>query len=183
MADLIDFAGNFFHFVTSGDYRMNRLTRIGTVAALAAVSALAASQGAVTKAASQAEADKAINARQAIFKEMKDLNAPIGEMLRRQKPVDPAVVAVNAAKLAELGGKIPAAFLVDTRGFTATKTGALDGIWASQAEFKTKADALVTAANAAAAAGKSGDVAATQGALVAIGRSCGGCHDSFRQKE
>ena len=114
---------------------MNRLTRIGTVAALAAVSTLAASQGAVTKAASQAEADKAINARQAIFKDLKDLNAPIGEMLRRQKPIDPALVATNAAKIAELGAKIPAAYLVDTRGFTATKTGALDGIWASAPYF------------------------------------------------
>lgn len=162
---------------------MNRLTRIGTVAALAAVSTLAASQGAVTKAASQAEADKAINARQAIFKELKDLNAPIGEMLRRQKPIDPALVATNAAKIAELGAKIPAAYLVDTRGFTATKTGALDGIWASQADFKTKSDALVTAANAAAEAGKSGDAAATQRALTGIGRACGGCHDAYRQKE
>lgn len=162
---------------------MNRLTQIGSLAALAVVSTLAMSQGAVTKAANQAEATKAIEARQAIFKEIKDLNDPLGLMLRRQRPVDPALVATNAAKIAELGAKLPAAYLVDTRGFTATKTGALDGIWNSQADFKTKADALVTAANEAAAAGKTGDAAATQRALVGIGRSCGGCHDAYRQKE
>lgn len=162
---------------------MKRLTRVGMLAALAAVSTLAASADAVTKAASQADADKAIEARQSIFKQIKDLNDPLGAMLRRQRPVDPALVATNAAKIAELAKQIPAHYHVDTRGFTGAKTGALDGIWASQADFKTKADALVTAANDAAAAGKTGDAAATQRALVAIGRSCGGCHDAYRQKE
>jgi cytochrome c556 len=163
---------------------MNRLTRIGTLAALAAVSTLAASQDAITKAASQAEADKAIEARIAIFKEIKDLNDPIGRMLRPNGPaLDPALVATNAAKIAELGAKIPAAYQVDTRGFTGTKTGALDGIWNSFPDFKAKADALVTAANAAAEAGKSGDAAATRRALGGIGRTCGGCHDAYRQKE
>jgi len=160
---------------------MNRLTRIGTVAALAAVSTLAASQGAVTKAASQADADKAIHARQAIFEQIKDLNAPIAPMLRANgPPVDTALVATNAAKIAELAAKIPPAFLVDTRGFTATKTRAVDLIWSSQADFKTNADALVTAANKAVEAGKSGDAAATKAALGVMGRACGTCHDSFR---
>jgi cytochrome c556 len=162
---------------------MNRLTRIGSLAALAAVSTLALSQDAVTKAANQAEATKAIEARQALFKEIKDLNDPIGLMLRRQRPVDPALVATNADKIAELAARIPAAYAVDTRGFTGTKTGAVDGIWNSQADFKTKADALVTAAKEAAAAGKTGDAAATQRALTGIGRSCGSCHDAYRMKE
>lgn len=162
---------------------MNRLTRIGTLAALAAVSTFAIAQGAVTKAASQAEADKAIEARQAIFKEFKELNDPLGLMLRRQRPVDPALVAANAAKIAERAADIPDAYLIDTRGFTGTKTGALDGIWNSLADYKGKTDALITAANEAVAAGKSGDVAATQRSLIGIGRACGSCHDAYRQKE
>jgi cytochrome c556 len=158
---------------------MNRLTRSGVAAVLAAVSAVAAAQT-VTKAASQADADKAIEARQAIFKEINDVNRPMGPMMRAGgPPVDTARVATNAAKIAELAAKIPAAFLVDTRGFTG-KTRALDGIWSSQADFKTKADALVTAANAAAAAGKTGDAEATRTALGGIGRACGSCHDSYR---
>jgi cytochrome c556 len=159
---------------------MNRLTRIGMVAALAAVSGIAASQGAVTKAASQADADKAIKARQAIFGEINDLNKAIAPMVRPNATVDTALVATNAAKIAELAAKIPAAYLVDTRGFTATKTRAVDGIWNSQADFKAKADALVTAATAAAEAGKTGDAAATRTALQGVGRACGSCHDPFR---
>ncbi len=159
---------------------MNRLTRIGVAAVLAAVSAVVAAQ-AVTKAASQADADKAIKERQAIFQELNELNKPLGPMVRPNgPPVDTALVATNAAKMAQLAAKIPAAYLVDTRGFTATKTRALDGIWNSQADFKSKADALATAANAAAEAAKSGNADATRTALQGIGRACGSCHDPFR---
>jgi cytochrome c556 len=158
---------------------MNRLTRIGMAAALAAVSAVAVSQ-AVTKAASQADADKAIKARQAIFSQINDLNKPIAPMVRPNSTVDTALVATNAAKIAELAATIPAAYLVDTRGFTATKTRAVDGIWNSQADFKAKADGLATAAKAAAEAGKTGDATATRTALQGVGRACGACHDSFR---
>jgi cytochrome c556 len=159
---------------------MNRLTRIGVTAVMAAVSAVVAAQ-AVTKAASQADADKAIKARQAIFTQINDLNKPMAPMVRPNGPaVDTALVATNATKIAELAAQIPAAYLVDTRGFTATKTRALDGIWNSQADFKAKADALATAANAAAAAAKTGNADATRTALQGIGRACGGCHDPFR---
>lgn len=158
---------------------MKRLTRIGVAAALAAVSAVAVAQ-AVTKAANQADATKAIEARQAIFKEINDMNRPLGGMVRPNgPPVDTALVATNAAKIAELAGKIPTAYLVDTRGFTG-KTRALDGIWNSQADFKAKAEGLATAANAAVAAAKSGDAEATKTAVGNMGRACGSCHDSFR---
>lgn len=149
------------------------------VTALAAASGIAASQGAVTKAANQAEATKAIEARQDIFSQINDLNRPMGPMVRPNTPVDTALVATNAAKIAELAAKIPEVYLVDTRGFTG-KTRALDGIWTSQADFKAKADGLVTAANAAVAAAKSGDEAATKTALQNMGRSCGACHDPYR---
>jgi cytochrome c556 len=158
---------------------MNRLTRIGVAAALAAVSAVALAQT-VTKAADQAAATKAIEARHAIFEEIKNLNDPIAPMLRANgPPIDGALVATNSAKIAELAAKIPEAFQIDTRGFTG-KTRAVGGIWNSPADFKAKADALVAAANEAAAAGKSGDAAATRRALGLMGRACGSCHDTFR---
>jgi cytochrome c556 len=162
---------------------MKRLTRIGVAAALAAVSAMAVAQS-VTKAADQAAATKAIEARQALMKEIRDLNAPIGAMLRPNGPaVDPALVATNSAKLAGLAAKIPDAFMVDTRGFEATKTAALDGIWASFPDFKSKADDMVAALTAAADAGKSGDADATRTAMQGLGRACGGCHTPYRARQ
>jgi cytochrome c556 len=160
---------------------MNRLNRIGLVTALAAAFA-AVGVHAATVAASQADATKAIEARKALFKQVKDLNDPIGKMLRRQAPMDTAVVATNAAKMQELARKIPAAFTVDTRSFKGTETTALDSIWNSEADFKTKSDALVAATGEAVTAAQSGDAAATQKALIGIGKSCGGCHDAYRAK-
>ena len=160
---------------------MNRLNRITLVTALAALSTFAGVQAA-TVAGSEAEAKKAIEARQHVFDQIKDLNDPLGKMLKRQSPMDPAVVAVNAAKIQTLAGQIPGAFKVDTRGFKGTKTAALDGIWSNEADLKTKADALAAAAGEAIAAGKSGDAAATQKALIGLGKACGNCHDSYRAK-
>lgn len=158
---------------------MSRLYRIGLVTALAALSAMAAVQAA-TVAGSEAEAKKAVEARQDVFKQIKDLNDPMGKMLRRQAPMDPALVATNAAKIQELAGQIPSHFTVDTRNFKDIKTKALDGIWNSEADFKGKADVLVKAAGDAVTAGKSGDPGATQKSLIAVGKACGSCHDSFK---
>ena len=113
---------------------MSRLNRITLITALAALSGIAGVRAA-TVAGSEAEAKKAIEARQRVFEQIKDLNDPLGKMLRKQTPMDPAVVATNAAKIQTLAGQIPGAFKVDTRGFKGIKTAALDGIWASEADF------------------------------------------------
>ena len=98
-------------------------------------------------------------------------DGPLGAMQRPNgTPVDPAVVADASGKMAAAAAKIADAFLVDTRGFTATKTAALDGIWASYPDFKAKADEMVTALKAAADAGKTGNVDATRTAMQGIGR-------------
>ncbi len=106
---------------------MSRPNRITLITAFAALSAFAGVQAA-TVAASDAEAKKAIEARQHVFDQIKDLNDALGKMLKKQSPMDPAVVATNAAKIQTLAGQIPGAFKVDTRGFKGTKTAALDGI-------------------------------------------------------
>lgn len=160
---------------------MNRLHRTGLYSVVAALCVVAGAQAAVV-ATSEAEAAKAIQARQAIFDQIKDLNEPLGKMLKRQMPVDPAILQENGAKIQALAGKIPAAFNVDTRNFKGTKTAALDGIWNSEADFKAKADGLAAAAGDLVAAGKSGDAATAQKALIGLGKACGNCHDSFRAK-
>ena len=160
---------------------MSRLNRITLLTALAALSGVAGVHAA-TVAASDAEARKAIEARQHVFDQIKDLNDALGKMLKNQSPMDPALAATNAGKIQALAGQIPGAFKVDTRGFKGTKTAALDGIWASEADFKAKADALAAAAGEAVAAGRSGDAKNTRTALINLGRSCGNCHDSYRAK-
>ncbi|HTQ36651.1 MAG TPA: cytochrome c [Steroidobacteraceae bacterium] len=160
---------------------MSRGKQFGMVAALAGLAAFAGVHAA-TVAGSEADAGKAIEARQAVFKQIKDLWDPLTKMLTHKTPVDPALIATNAAKIQELAGRIPAQFTVDTRNFKGTKTNALDGIWGSEADFKAKADALGTAAGELVTAAKGGDTGTIQKSLIAVGKSCGSCHDSYRAK-
>jgi len=161
---------------------MNRLSRVGLAAALAAMSAVAFSQGAGGPPSPEAQAKTAIEARQAVFKLIANQNGPVGGMMRNTSEFDAALVAKNAARIQVLAEMIPELFASDTREFKATKTLALDGIWAAQADFKTKADGLAKAAGATADAAKTGDKAATMKAAAEIGKACGACHDNFRAK-
>ena len=171
---------------------MNRLTRIGIAAALAAASALAISQappaggppagaGPGGPPSPEAQAKAAIETRQGLFKVISNQNGPIGGMNRPNAPAaDLAVVARNAARIQTLSEIIPDVFMANTSAVTSVKTRALNGIWTSQADFKAKADALGKAAAAVGAAAKSGDQAATKAAAAEMGKTCGGCHDTFR---
>jgi cytochrome c556 len=161
---------------------MNGLKRIGMAVALAAVSAIAYSQGAAGPPTPEAQDKSAIETRQGLYKLISNQMAPIGGMLRNNVPFDAAVVDRNSARIVVLAGMIPEMFARDTRKQTATKTAALEGIWNSQADFKGKADGLVTAATALNAAAKTGDKAATLKAAADVGKACGACHDNYRAK-
>jgi len=158
---------------------MKSTYRIGLIVGGVAVSALALAQTAAP-AKNAAEAKVAIEARQAHYENIKQTFEPLGAMLKRQLELDAELVATNSTKLVALANEIPVKFAVDTRQFKDTKTSARDAVWASAADFKTKSDALATAAAAAATVAKTGNKAETLKALGAIGRTCGACHDSFK---
>lgn len=170
---------------------MNRLTRFGVAAALAAVSALAISQappgpggpGGGGGMGPPNPAKGAIETRQGLFKLISNQAGPINGMNRPNAAApDLAVVARNAARIQTLADMIPELFTLDTHADTTTKTAAKEGIWTGQADFKSKADALGKAAAAVAAAAKTGDAAATKAAAAEIGKACGSCHDTYRAK-
>lgn len=164
---------------------MKGFYRIGVMAALATVSAVALSQGAGGPPSPEAQAKSAIETRQGLFKLMASQNGPIAAMLlRNTRELDAAVVVRNAERMQMLAGMIPELFTADTRQFKDIKTAALDGIWASPADFKAKADAMANYAGALAAAAKSGDKDAMKKAAQEMGpKGCGGCHDNFRVKQ
>lgn len=124
----------------------------------------------------------ATDARQSLLKVTSWNMAPLGDMLRNKAPFDAALVQKNAARIAQLGAMIPDAFSLDTRKATGLKTKAREGIWTSKTDFDAKANDLVKAANDAAEAAKTGDKAATLKALGAVGKACGTCHDTFKEK-
>jgi cytochrome c556 len=124
----------------------------------------------------------AVKARQGLLEATSFNMGPLGGMLKNQVPFDAAVAQKNATRIAQLGAMIPDFFSTDTRKATNVTTKAREGIWAQKADFDAKANDLVKAATEAADAAKGGDKTATLKALGAVGKACGSCHDSFRDK-
>jgi cytochrome c556 len=160
---------------------MNGFTRIGLAAVGSLIVASAAmSQGAPAPTPEQ-KATATILTRQGLFKVQAFVFGPVGGMLRGA-PFDAAVVEKAAQRIQVTGGLIPELFATDTHTFTGTPTKAREGIWTNKSDFDAKANDLVKAAADLEAAAKSGDKAATLKAAGAVGKSCGACHDQFRDK-
>jgi cytochrome c556 len=159
---------------------MNGITRIGVAALGSLVMASAAmAQGAPPQTPEQ-QAATAVLTRQAVFKLNGFVFGPVGGMLRGA-PFDAKVAEKAGARLQVLGGLIPEVFMKDTHTFTLT-TKAREGIWTNKSDFDSKANDLVKAAADLEAAAKTGDEAATKKAAAAVGKTCGACHDQFRDK-
>jgi cytochrome c556 len=164
---------------------MNRLTRIGVVAALVAGSAIAFSQappGAGPGGPNpEAAARSAIETRQAIFKLIGSQSGAIGGINRPNAPApDLAVVARSAARIQTLADMIPEMFAANPTAPASVKTRALPAIWTGAADFKAKADALSKAAGAVATAARSGNLDATKAAARDVTAACSACHDAYR---
>jgi cytochrome c556 len=166
---------------------VSHLNRVGLVAVSVAIvagtaSVLAMAQGALTLPKSAADAAAAVDARKNHFKSIKKAYEPMIAMMKREREIDPAVVAASAAQLQELAAKIPALYTIDTRQFKDIKTDSLDSIWTSQGDYKARSEALSAAAANAATVVQGGDKAASLKAFSGIGKACSGCHDSYKFK-
>lgn len=166
---------------------MNRLTRIGVVAAIVAGSTLAFSQAPPPAAGPggppnpEAAARAAIEARQAIFKLIGTQNGVIGGINRPNAPApDLAVVARNAARIQTLADMIPEFYTANPTAPASVRTRALPAIWTGAPDFKAKAEALSKAAGAVAAAAKAGNLEGTKAAARDVTAACSACHDNYR---
>lgn len=79
--------------------------------------------------------------------------------------------------LAKWAAAMPALFAESTKG---QPSRAKPEIWTNKADFTAKADALVTATKALAAATAAEDKDAFASALASVGGACKGCHDSYQ---
>ena len=104
---------------------------------------------------------------------------PLVGMAAGRVPFDAAVVARNAGYLETLS-KLP------WDGFNAStkdeKSAALPAVFADAGKFKDAGDAMQAAVGKLAATSKGGSEADVKAAIGAVGKTCGGCHDDFRQK-
>ena len=124
----------------------------------------------------------AVDVRQSLFTLMGSNMGPLGAMARGKIPVDAAVAEKNATRIAQLAEMITDSFQRDTRAHD-LETAALDGIWDNFARFEEKAAATTEAASALASTATAGNEGSIKKAIAALGKTCGSCHDDFKEEQ
>ena len=119
-----------------------------------------------------------IGYRQAVMEALGKHIGAISMMVRGKVPYDHMVNQANAlaATAATVGDVFPA-------GSDMGDTHALAAVWEQEEDFKAKVAALQDASRNFATVAASGDKAAIGKALGAVGGSCKGCHDDYKQAD
>jgi cytochrome c556 len=145
--------------------------------------AAAQSEGAnvAAPAGGQSPADT-ISARQKNYKQIAKANKTIQDALKAPQP-DVAAIQANATTLAGLARQIPGWFPDGTGPEAGVETEALPAIWQDRATFDAAAARFAQASATLETAAAGGNVAGIRDAASGIGKTCKGCHDSFRAKD
>ena len=150
----------------------NKLLAAGLVLALGA--------GFTVNAVAQAKPETLVKQRQAAMTLIGKYWGPLGGMAQGKVPYDANVVARNAGFLDALSKMPWDGFHPSTQG---EKTAALPEIWKDEAKFKAAQEFLQGNIAKLVSTTRGGDEGAVKAALGDVGKSCGGCHNTFRQKQ
>ena len=104
----------------------------------------------------------------------------LGAMASGERPYDADKAATQAQRLSALGNMISDAFERNTSGAD-IRTEALDAIWQNPDDFGGKAQAMLDAAAAYAAATGDGEAAAKV-AFARLGKTCKSCHEEYKSE-
>lgn len=130
-------------------------------------------------AQAQVKPDTLVKQRQAAMTLIGKYWGPIGGMATGKAPYNAEMVARNAGYLDALS-KMP------WDGFDAStkevKSAALPAVFTDTAKFKEGADRMQAEVAKLVSASKGGDENAVKSQLAAVGKTCGGCHETFREK-
>ena len=131
-------------------------------------------------ALAQMKPEVMVKQRQAVMTLMGKYWGPMAGMMQGRVPYDAKIVQRNAGFLDNLSRMPWDGFAESTKD---VKSAALPAIWSDNAKFAEAADRLQNEASKLYAVSRSGDEAAVKAQLGAVGKACGGCHESFRQKQ
>lgn len=101
-------------------------------------------------------------------------------MAQGKIPYDANAAARNAAFLEALSKMPWDGFTPSTRD---VKSGALPAVFTESAKYKAAQDRLQSEVAKLVAATKSGDEAAAKAQILAVDKTCGGCHETFRERQ
>jgi len=132
------------------------------------------------EALAQAKPETLVKQRQSAMTLMGKYYGPMAGMAQGKVPFDMKIVQRNAGFLDNLSRMPWDGFAESTKG---VKSAALPVIWSDSAKFAEAADRLQNEASKLYAVSRSGDEAAVKAQVGAVGKACGGCHESFRQKQ
>lgn len=155
------------------------MKKTGMAAVVAAV--VASALGVVGGAAlAQAKPDVMVKQRQAVMTLQGKYFGPMAAMAQGKAPYNAETVKRNAAYLDNLSRMAWDGFDASTKG---VKSAALPAVYDQPQKFKEAASRLENEAHKLYEVSQSGDEAAVKAQIGAVGKSCGGCHESFRQKQ
>jgi len=142
--------------------------------------ALALGAGTTLSAFAQVKPEVLVKQRQAAMTLQGKYMGPMGAMAAGKAPYNADTVAFNAAMLDALSRMPWDGFAESTRG---EKSAALPAVWSDGAKFKAAQDNFQNAVQALVKVSRGGDEATQKAAIGAVGKTCGGCHQDFRQKQ
>lgn len=146
----------------------------------ALVASLAVSLGFALDASAQVKPETLVKQRQAAMTLMAKYFGPLGGMAQGRVPYNQQTVQRNAAILNVLKDTPWDGFHESTKG---VKSAALPAVWEKPGEVKQGIERLQGEVGKLAQISKSGDEAAVKAQIGAVGKTCGGCHDGFREKQ
>jgi cytochrome c556 len=141
--------------------------------------ALGAGAGYATSVLAQAKPEVLVKQRQAVMTLQGKYFGPLAAMAQGKAPYNAGVVQRNAGFLDNLSRMPWDGFDPNTKG---EKSRALPAVFDDKAKFDDNASRLENEVSRLAAVSRSGDEAAVKAQILAVGKVCGGCHESFRAK-
>jgi cytochrome c556 len=147
---------------------------------LLAATVVAVGAAFVVDALAQVKPETLVKQRQAAMTLQVKYFGQLFGMARGRLPYDASIVQRNAGYLDVLDKMPWDGFDPSTKN---VKSAALPAIWNEPAKFKEAAERLQSEVSKLVSVSKVGDEAAVKAQIGAVGKSCDGCHDNFREKQ
>jgi cytochrome c556 len=122
-----------------------------------------------------------IEARQANFKQIGRANKALNDELKKSAP-SMSVIRTNALALEKASLRVAQNLPKGSGKESGVKTAALPTIWSQPAEYKKRAANFQNAAKVLRLSAASGNIAKVRSGMAAVGPTCKGCHDTFKEK-
>ena len=127
-------------------------------------------------------AKQVVELRESLYQLLGSNMAPLGAMAKGKIPLNGDAVEKYATRIHQLSLMMPDYLRTDTSKFK-VKTEALPKIWQQNDKFKQAMERLTKASANLQLVAKSSDKNVIKKAITDVGKSCGGCHDDFKEED